>query len=172
MMGCICAARNADTGQVIMRGPISKSYMHGFGDRQPNHLTMEEKIGPSKLALAANLVRMAKLSKPSLAIIDGVAAMEGDGPIYGSRKELGLVIAGVDPVAVDTVAAYISEFDIRHTGYIYVSGLRGIGENGLDEIEIVGEKLEDVRSNFTPHKLFPKCKMTYEEIAKVEELTA
>lgn len=172
MMGSICAARNADTGQVIMRGPISKSYMHGFGDRQPNHLTMEENIGLSKLALAVNLVRMAKLSKPSLAIIDGVTAMEGDGPIYGSRKELGLVIAGVDPVAVDTVAAYISGFDIRHTGYIYTSGLKGISENRLDEIEIVGGKLEDVRSNFTPHKLFPKCKMTYQEIAKVEELTA
>lgn len=171
MMGSICAARNADTGQVIARGPITKTYMHGFGERHPQVLTMEQNIGPSKLALAVNLVRMAKRTKPSLAIIDGVTAMEGDGPIYGSRKELGVVLAGVDPVAVDTIAAYIAGFDIRHTGYIYVSGLRGIVENRLDEIEVVGEKLEEIRSSFTTHKLFPKAKITDEENVKVEELT-
>jgi uncharacterized protein (DUF362 family) len=171
MMGSICAARDPDTGQVIARGPISKTYMHGFGERQPQDLTMEQNIGPSKLALAVNLIRMAKRTKPSLAIIDGVTAMEGDGPIYGSRKELGVVLAGVDPVAVDTVAAYIAGFEIRHTGYIYVSGLRGVGENRLDEIEVVGEKLEEIRSNFTPHKLFSKAKITDEEIVKLEELT-
>ena len=172
MMGSICAARNADTEQVIARGPITKAYMHGFGDRDPDHLTTEQNTGPSKLALAVNLVRMAKRAKPSLAIIDGVTAMEGDGPINGSKKELGIVLASVDPVAVDTVAAYIAGFDIRETGYIYASGLRGIGENRLDKIEIVGEKLQDLRSNFTPHKLFPKCRMTNQEIDKVEELTA
>jgi len=171
MMGSICAARNAYDGRVIARGPISKTYMHGFGERQPSDLTMEENIGPSKLTLAVNLVRMAKRTKPSLAIIDGVTAMEGDGPICGSRKELGVVLAGIDPVAVDTVAAYIAGFETRHTGYIYVSGLRGIGENRLNEIEVVGEKLEDVRSSFTSHKLFQKAKITDEEIVKVEELT-
>jgi len=172
MMGGICAVRNADSGQMIVRGLVSKAYIHGFGDKQPPHLTTEQNIGPSKLALAVNLVRMAKLTKPSLAIIDGVTAMEGDGPLHGSRKELGVVLAGLDPVAVDTVAAYIAGFDTRHMGYIYVSGLRGIGENRLDKIEIVGEKPEEIRSNFTPHKLFPKGKLTDEEIAKVEELTA
>jgi len=172
MMGGICAARNADTGQVIIRGPISKAYVHGFGDKQPPHLTMEQNIGPSKLALAVNLVRMARRIKPSLAIIDGVTAMEGDGPLHGFRKELGVVLAGLDPVAVDTVAAHIAGFDTRHIGYIYVSGQRGLGENRLDKIEIVGEKLEDIRSNFTPHKLFPKSRLTDEEIVKVEELTA
>ena len=171
MMGSICAARNLDTGQVIARGPISKTYMHGFGERQPQDLTTEQNIGPSKLALAANLVRMAKRIKPSLAIIDGVTAMEGDGPLHGSRKKLGVVLAGIDPVAVDTVAAYIAGFDIRHTGYIYISGLRGIGEARLDEIEVVGEKLEEIRSSFTPHKLFPKAKITDEENVKLEELT-
>ena len=43
----------------------------------------------------------------TLAIVDGIAGMEGDGPILGSPKQMGLVIVGTNPTAVDATIARI-----------------------------------------------------------------
>ena len=37
------------------------------------------------------------------AIVDGVVAGEGDGPMDVDAKEAGILIAGSDPVAIDAV---------------------------------------------------------------------
>ena len=46
-------------------------------------------------------------------VIDGLIGMEGTGPMQGDPVESGVVIGGVDPVAVDTVAARLMGFDWR-----------------------------------------------------------
>jgi uncharacterized protein (DUF362 family) len=43
----------------------------------------------------------------TLAIVDGITCMEGDGPILGSPKEMGLVVCGTCPIAVDATCARI-----------------------------------------------------------------
>jgi hypothetical protein len=45
------------------------------------------------------------------AVVDGIVAGEGVGPIYASPARLGLVLAGFNPVAVDVVATEIAGFD-------------------------------------------------------------
>ncbi|RLG97428.1 hypothetical protein DRO28_04335, partial [Candidatus Bathyarchaeota archaeon] len=45
--------------------------------------------------------------KQDLIIVDGIVAMEGLGPIWGSPVNLGLLIAGTNPVSVDSVCSYI-----------------------------------------------------------------
>src|SRR6266446_4813694 len=47
------------------------------------------------------------------AIVDGIVAMEGNGPLRGSPKQCGLVIGGEDPLAIDAVAATLMGFDWR-----------------------------------------------------------
>ncbi len=49
--------------------------------------------------------------KRYLSIVDGIAAMEGNGPVAGTRREAGILIGGSDPVAVDTVCARLMGFD-------------------------------------------------------------
>lgn len=46
-----------------------------------------------------------------LTIIDGIIAGENNGPSSPDRKECGILIAGLNPVAADTVAASIAGFD-------------------------------------------------------------
>ena len=45
--------------------------------------------------------------KPHLAIVDGITAMEGDGPIMGKPRALGFIAMGTDVVAVDGTCARI-----------------------------------------------------------------
>jgi uncharacterized protein (DUF362 family) len=44
-------------------------------------------------------------------IVDGIVGGEGNGPLAPDRKEAGLVVAGFNPVAVDTVCATLMGFD-------------------------------------------------------------
>ena len=82
--------------------------------------------------------------KPQLTVMDGVVAMEGEGPASGSLVKLGVILASTDAVALDVVAARIiglAPLDIYTTRY---AAERGLGIGDLRNIEIVGERLEDV----------------------------
>ena len=90
MMDSICKVRNASTGKTIANGGKTKTYMHGFGEKGPSKLPREITITSSKVALAANILRLVKRVKPGLTVIDGLVAMEGNGPLNGSKKELNI----------------------------------------------------------------------------------
>ena len=45
------------------------------------------------------------------ALVDGIIAMEGNGPLRGVPKPCGVVIAGDDPLVIDVVAASLMGFD-------------------------------------------------------------
>ena len=48
-----------------------------------------------------------------MSLIDGIIAGEGDGPVAVDAKPCGIVIAGFNPVSVDTVCAELMGFDYR-----------------------------------------------------------
>ena len=47
----------------------------------------------------------------AIAIVDGIDCMEGDGPIMGTLKRMGLVIVGTCPAAVDATVCRLMEVD-------------------------------------------------------------
>ena len=82
--------------------------------------------------------------RPQLTIMDGIIAMEGEGPAAGSLRRLGVILTSQDAVAVDAVAAKIiglNPVDIYTTRY---SDERGLGVGNLQNIEVVGEKIDSV----------------------------
>ena len=56
-------------------------------------------------------MRPAGGAKRCFSLVDGIVAMDGDGPQAGNRRAEGLVIAGDNPVAVDAVCARLMGFD-------------------------------------------------------------
>ena len=84
--------------------------------------------------------------KPDLCIIDGIFAMEGNGPIEGTPKRMDLIIAGRDPVATDTVAARVMGFNPTSVPHLKRTAKRGLGS--MNDIELVGENLETVKEPF------------------------
>lgn len=80
--------------------------------------------------------------KPQLTIMDGIVAMEGEGPASGGLRRLGVVLASQDAVAVDAVVAKmvgLNPMDIYTTRYC---DERGLGVGKLDNIKVVGESLK------------------------------
>jgi uncharacterized protein (DUF362 family) len=56
---------------------------------------------------------MTTTRKRFFSVVDGVVAMEGNGPVAGIRKEIGMLLAGTNPVAVDLACARLMGFDYR-----------------------------------------------------------
>lgn len=83
----------------------------------------------------------------TLAIVDGIECMEGDGPILGTSKQMGLVLVGASLASVDATAARIMHLDPNAVDYLRLA-VRRMGP--LDEafIEQRGEAWQDVAKPF------------------------
>lgn len=66
------------------------------------------KAGSSRQLFARLLLEIYQLKKPTLTIVDAIIAMEGNGPGSGDPIELGLLLAGVNPVAIDVIAGRLA----------------------------------------------------------------
>ena len=84
--------------------------------------------------------------KPALTVIDGFVGMEGRGPSGGTPVKMDLIIAGKDVVAADATAARAMGFEPIEIMHIRKAFEKGLGN--IDEIEILGSKLEDVKRVF------------------------
>ena len=86
------------------------------------------------------------LSLPArLHILDAVVGMDGNGPGAGDPFRIGLIIAGADPVAVDSTACRIVGIDPLTLPMIRIASERGVGNATEERIEILGEDLQKVR---------------------------
>ena len=92
--------------------------------------------------------------KIDLSLVDGIMGMEGDGPLEGRPKNLNLLMAGVDPLAVDATATRIMGFDpLKIPQFIYAYR-KGMGKALEEEIEVVGVPIESVKTRFEPSGLW------------------
>ena len=83
----------------------------------------------------------------AIAIVDGIVAMEGDGPIMGSAKPMGLLVIGTNPTAVDATVGRIMGFDPSRIEYLQLADNR-LGPVSDDCILQRGESWHTVASPF------------------------
>jgi uncharacterized protein (DUF362 family) len=82
----------------------------------------------------------------AFSIVDGIIGMEGNGPIQGTARPAGVVVAGADPVAVDATCCRIMRIDPARIGYLRLAA----GGVQLQEhlIPQAGESIAAVESRF------------------------
>ncbi len=156
MMGTLMAARIIGSHEPFMKGDV-KGWMHGLGNKKPHQLTRDQNIGTSKVALAANIVRLARCRMPDLAVIDGSTVMEGHGPRRGHTcQSLGnIVLAGTDPVAVDATCARLASIELERVPYISLAEECMLGTALPSEIRAGGRNWQDFITRIEVHPLFP-----------------
>jgi uncharacterized protein (DUF362 family) len=76
------------------------------------------------------------------AIVDGIVGMEGNGPIQGTPKAAGVLVAGSDPVAVDATCCRIMRIDPSRIAYLRLAGLAG------KQIRQIGAAISEVATKF------------------------
>jgi uncharacterized protein (DUF362 family) len=97
--------------------------------------------------LSQNIADLASILRPSVSVIDGIVAGEGD-EMSGNPVEMNLVIAGTDPVAVDAVGAAVMDIQPTDVKHLVLAQKKGLGTCNLNEITVMGESIESVKRKF------------------------
>lgn len=90
------------------------------------------------------LLDVARLVRPALNIVDGIIAMHRGGPIRGEAIKFGAVLAGADPVAVDTVAFHLAGADAESVCSHRAARRAGIAGARIDAIDLRGVPIADM----------------------------
>lgn len=96
--------------------------------------------------LAYALIDIARTVTPHLNLIDGIVAMEGMGAHGGTPYSLGLLIGSRDMTAADIVATQVMGFNPLEPVTNQLALKDGLGIQSLDQIEVVGERLQEVKA--------------------------
>lgn len=87
------------------------------------------------------LVDLNRVLKPRLNILDGVMAMEGNGPRNGTPREMNILLFSEDPIAMDAAACQLVNLDPGLVETNVYGQEFGLGE--MDNIQFVGAPIED-----------------------------
>lgn len=82
-------------------------------------------------------------------IVDGIVGMEGYGPLLGTAKKAGVLVMGANALAVDAVAARVMGVDPARVEHLALAQSIRLGFLRASEIDVGGEKIESVRSDFS-----------------------
>jgi uncharacterized protein (DUF362 family) len=86
--------------------------------------------------------------KPQLTIVDAIYCQEGLGPVFGRPVKMDLILAGRDPIAVDSVAGRIIGYEPGEVLLTRKGSERGLGTAKPEGIEVSGEPVKSVWRRF------------------------
>jgi uncharacterized protein (DUF362 family) len=111
------------------------------------------------------IVDMVRANKMGLTVIDGSTAMEGDGTSQGTPFQMGVIVAGTDPLATDMVAARVMGIEPEEVPTFTYAHEAGMTPRTIEEIEVRGESIEAVRRPFVRPNL-----LTWKQVRQVWRL--
>jgi uncharacterized protein (DUF362 family) len=131
----------------------------GDGNRSAFHGAQNE----TKTRLPRVVLDLNRARPVNLALIDGIKTVDGsEGPWNHDLHALspGLLIGGKNPVATDAVAVAAMGFDpsadypnppfLRAENHLNIARQLGLGSNRLDDIDVLGARLDEVKMEFQP----------------------
>ena len=90
--------------------------------------------------------------RPHVALVDGIIGLGGPkGPVDGVPVRAGLIVAGRDPVAVDSACARIMGLDPHRIGHLAKAAAAGLGSLDFD---ICGDGIPQILPNFETHEAY------------------
>ena len=100
-----------------------------------------------------SIVDIAATRTPDLAIVDGIVGMEGDGPLNGTPKAMGVLVMGSDLVAVDATCCRLMQLDAERVAYLVMAQRKKLGQLAAASIQQLGETIEGRAQPFdtVPH---------------------
>jgi uncharacterized protein (DUF362 family) len=136
-------------GSVLINLPVAKSHSAtgvSLGIKGLMGLIWDRESFHTQYNINQALADLATVIKPQLTILDATRALASGGPGGpGEIKKTNLIIAGIDPVAVDSygvsiVPWYGQNFKGRQVEHLLAVHQRGLGKIDIDQVKIFKEK--------------------------------
>ncbi len=90
---------------------------------------------------AAMLVDINRFLRPRLFVLDGIVAMQGNGPGSGTPRQMNVLLLSSDPAALDAVFCRLIHLPPRYVPTMEPAARSGLGRYGDDEIELCGDDI-------------------------------
>jgi uncharacterized protein (DUF362 family) len=135
---------------VLINIPVAKSHSAtgvSMGIKGLMGLIWDREIFHSQVNMNQALADLATIIKPQLTILDATRALTSGGPGGpGEVKKPNLIIAGIDPVAVDSygvsvVPWYGQTFKGRQVEHLQIAHQRGLGKIDIEQSRVFREKV-------------------------------
>ncbi|MBN1875015.1 MAG: DUF362 domain-containing protein [Anaerolineae bacterium] len=97
---------------------------------------------PEPARFGEMLIDILTLIRPALTVMDGIVAMDGQGPSAGDPFRVGALLASADAVALDVVAATLVGLDVRSIYPLQAAIDRGLTTGKIADVSVVGETLD------------------------------
>ena len=139
-------------GMKNMIGTAPNDIYHG-----PGEVCEKKELSHTDVELHQHIVDLNLARKPDLVVVDGLRGMT-DGPIGSQIMDppMGLILAGRDVVAVDTVGTLIMGYDPTSVPYLRMAEQVNLGTTDTAWIQAVGMSVAGVRRDFpAPYGEFP-----------------
>jgi uncharacterized protein (DUF362 family)/ferredoxin len=122
-------------GLTVLTGALKNSYGFLPGAQK----AMLHKAAGSPARFHEMLVEVFRLRVPDLFIMDAVVGMEGNGPASPELRDIGLVLASDNGVAMDSVVAVLMGCDPARLRFLQRARELGLGDFDPEAIEVIGE---------------------------------
>jgi uncharacterized protein (DUF362 family)/ferredoxin len=99
---------------------------------------------PDAVDFSQMLVDLNRLLKPRFFIMDGITAMEGNGPASGDPVPMGVLILSNDPVAVDATFCRMISMPTKYVPTVTFGEEAGLGNADEGNIEYLGVSWSEV----------------------------
>jgi len=135
---------------VLINIPVAKSHSAtgiSMGIKGLMGLIWDREIFHSQVNMNQALADLATVIKPQLTILDATRALSSGGPGGpGEVKKPNLIIAGIDPIAVDSygvsvVPWYGQTFKGRQVEHLQIAHQRGLGQIDVEQSKVFKEKV-------------------------------
>jgi uncharacterized protein (DUF362 family) len=132
-------------GHVLINIPVAKSHSAtgvSLGLKGLMGIIWDRESFHSQFNINQAIADLATVIKPQLTLLDATRALASGGPGGpGEVKKPNLIIAGIDPVAVDSygvsiVPWYGQNFKGRQVEHLLVAHQRGLGKIDIDQLKI------------------------------------
>jgi uncharacterized protein (DUF362 family) len=137
-------------GQVLINIPVAKSHSAtgvSLGLKGLMGMIWDRESFHSQYNINQAIADLATVIKPQLTILDATRALASGGPGGpGEVKKPNLIVAGINPVAVDSygvsiVPWYGQNFKGRQVEHLLIAHQRGLGKIDIDQLKIFKEKV-------------------------------
>lgn len=97
------------------------------------------RLAPDPYDLGQMITDIHRATKVDLHIMDGIIAMEGEGPTAGTVYPAKKILISTDPLALDVVAAGMIGLSADDVPILRAARERKLGESNLQKIELMGD---------------------------------
>jgi uncharacterized protein (DUF362 family)/Pyruvate/2-oxoacid:ferredoxin oxidoreductase delta subunit len=128
---------------------------------------------PNASRFCKMLAELNMLLKPRLYIMDGILAMEGNGPSNGNPIKMNTILISADPVALDATFCRLVGINATYMATNPAAQEAGLGTYQQENIELLGDNIEElINTNFDCVRLPVKDKVFFKEFAFLENLVS